>query len=106
MYERKDLKPLEGEIGSIAKIPDEDIVGWERALREAGFEEGEIKEMLSNLNRNYQEMELDKAIKKFKKDYGLEEDLKPIFGPIGKSDKSVGLGPKIDVFEFENLNKK
>ena len=54
MYERKNLKPLDGEIMEEGlSIPSEDLVGWAETLRDADFPDDFIRSFLDYHNLDY-----------------------------------------------------
>ena len=54
----EELKPGQ-EIGK-ARISDEDMVKWINTLKEAGFSESELDDMMSNLNFEYGRQKMSK----------------------------------------------
>lgn len=59
-------------------IPDDDMVGWIETLHGGGFDEGEIEDILSHLNKTYREMTGNKIVEKELDD--LKEYLKKEHG--------------------------
>jgi hypothetical protein len=69
-------------VGDKAKIPDQDMLGWIKLLREDGvFSEKEIDGILSRLNQTYAE---------YKHNPHIEEELKKIDDKT-KEHRGVGL---------------
>lgn len=52
-------------------IPDDDMAGWIKTLREGNFSQDEIDAILSHLNKPYRDQ-------KFPKEQRIEEELKKI----------------------------
>jgi len=64
-----------------ARIPDEDMNGWITTLREAGFTDQEMDDILGHLNKTYSEM---RGIKEKRVEQILKETLDYMYKTYGR----------------------